>query len=94
MQLAALIKEKYDKYDSFIITHGTNTLGYTCAALSFSLANPNKPITRWKALILQATQSVLQAVEHTENQTFGSALGQPLTILQGRIFRAALQMKF
>ncbi len=30
----------------------------------------------------------------TENQTFGSALGQPLTILQGRIFRAALQMKF
>ncbi len=30
----------------------------------------------------------------TENQTFGSVLGQPLTILQGRIFRAALQMKF
>jgi len=30
----------------------------------------------------------------TENQTFGAALGQPLTILQGRIFRAALQMKF
>lgn len=44
VQLAALIKEKYDAYDSFIITHGTNTLGYTCAALSFSLANPNKPI--------------------------------------------------
>jgi len=30
----------------------------------------------------------------TENQTFGAALGQPLTILKGRIFRAALQMKF
>ena len=30
----------------------------------------------------------------TENQTFGPALGQPLTILQGRIVRAALQMKF
>lgn len=44
IELAALIKEKYDDYDSFIITHGTNTLGYTCAALSFSLANPNKPI--------------------------------------------------
>jgi L-asparaginase len=43
-QLAALIKEKYDEYDSFIITHGTNTLGYTSAALSFALANPNKPI--------------------------------------------------
>ncbi|HUP60252.1 MAG TPA: asparaginase [Thermoanaerobaculia bacterium] len=43
-QLAALIKEKYDEYESFIISHGTNTLGYTCAALSFSLANPSKPI--------------------------------------------------
>lgn len=43
-QLTGLIKEKYDEYDSFIITHGTNTLGYTCAALSFSLANSNKPI--------------------------------------------------
>ena len=42
--LAALIKEKYDDYDSFIITHGTNTLGYTCAALSFAIANSNKPI--------------------------------------------------
>ncbi len=42
--LVSLIKEKYDEYDSFVITHGTNTLGYTCAALSFALANPNKPI--------------------------------------------------
>lgn len=44
VQLAGLIKEKYDEYQSFIITHGTNTLGYTCAALSFALVNPNKPI--------------------------------------------------
>ena len=42
--LAALIKDKYDDYESFIITHGTNTLGYTCAALSFALPNPAKPI--------------------------------------------------
>lgn len=42
--LAALIKKEYDDFDSFIITHGTNTLGYTCAALSFALANPDKPI--------------------------------------------------
>ncbi len=33
--------------------------------------NPNKPITRWKALIVTATPSVLQAVEHTESQTIG-----------------------
>lgn len=42
--LANLVGERYDEYDSFVITHGTNTLGYTCAALSFSLVNPGKPI--------------------------------------------------
>lgn len=42
--LVNLIEEHYDAYDSFIITHGTNTLGYTCAALSFALANLNKPV--------------------------------------------------
>lgn len=30
----------------------------------------------------------------SQNQNFGAALGQPLTILQGRIVRAALQYKF
>jgi len=42
--LSEKIKEKYDSYHSFIITHGTNTLGYTCAALSFALQNINKPV--------------------------------------------------
>ncbi|MBF8273534.1 MAG: Asparaginase/glutaminase [Magnetococcales bacterium] len=44
MALVDHIKQEYDKHDAFIITHGTNTLGYTCAALSFGIANPNKPI--------------------------------------------------
>ncbi|QPH56016.1 asparaginase [Pontivivens ytuae] len=43
-QLVDIVKEKYDEYDSFVITHGTNTLGYTCAALSFAIENPGKPI--------------------------------------------------
>lgn len=42
--LADLIHEKYDEFDSFIITHGTNTMGYTSAALSFALYNSGKPI--------------------------------------------------
>lgn len=44
IELARFIKTKYDDYNSFVISHGTNTLGYTCAALSFSLPNPSKPI--------------------------------------------------
>lgn len=42
--MANSISENYDGYDSFVITHGTNTLGYTCAALSFAFRNAGKPI--------------------------------------------------
>jgi L-asparaginase len=38
------IEETYDEYDAFILLHGTNTMGYTCAALSFALENINKPV--------------------------------------------------
>ena len=43
-QLASKVRDAYDDYDSFVITHGTNTLGYTCAALSFALVNAGKPV--------------------------------------------------
>ncbi|MEK7649303.1 MAG: asparaginase [Patescibacteria group bacterium] len=42
--LAEKIQETYDQYDAYIILHGTNTMGYTCAALSFALENINKPV--------------------------------------------------
>ncbi len=42
--LSDKIKKEYDEYDSFIITHGTNTMAYTAAALSFSIRNNEKPI--------------------------------------------------
>lgn len=41
-QLAERIYERYADYDGFVVTHGTNTMGYTCAALSFALPNLSK----------------------------------------------------
>ncbi len=38
------INQEYDNFDAFLITHGTNTLGYTSAALSFSFENLGKPV--------------------------------------------------
>lgn len=38
------IQEKYDDFDSFILLHGTNTMGYTAAALTLALENINKPV--------------------------------------------------
>ncbi|KPA17548.1 Asparaginase/glutaminase [Candidatus Magnetomorum sp. HK-1] len=44
IDLVDIIVKNYDEFDSFIITHGTNTMSYTCAALSFAIANLNKPV--------------------------------------------------
>lgn len=38
------IEEAYDKYDGFVISHGTDTMAYTSAALSYLIQNPDKPI--------------------------------------------------
>ena len=38
------IKNNYDKYDGFVITHGTDTMAYTASALSYLIQNSQKPI--------------------------------------------------
>ena len=42
--LAKLIREKYAEYRGFVITHGTDTLGYAAAALSCLIENSEKPV--------------------------------------------------
>lgn len=44
LQLARLIEENYDLYDGFVICHGTDTMAFTAAALSYLVQNSRKPI--------------------------------------------------
>lgn len=44
IDIANIIEKNYNKYDSFIIIHGTDTMTYTAAALSFMLENLNKTV--------------------------------------------------
>ncbi len=38
------IKEQYASFDGFVIAHGTDTMAYTAAALSYMIQNTAKPI--------------------------------------------------
>ncbi|MDP4496519.1 asparaginase [Vibrio cholerae] len=38
------IAANYDKYDGFVILHGTDTMAYTASALSFMFENLGKPV--------------------------------------------------
>ena len=42
--IAGAIRENYDKYDGFVIAHGTDTMSYTAAGLSYLIQNSTKPI--------------------------------------------------
>jgi len=42
--ISSIIEKEYSSFDAFLITHGTNTMGYTAAALSFALPNLDKPV--------------------------------------------------
>ncbi|NUM49740.1 MAG: type I asparaginase [Flavobacteriales bacterium] len=42
--LVKIVEKNYDKYDGFVILHGSDTMAYTASALSFMLENLNKPV--------------------------------------------------
>ena len=79
--LAKIIREAYALYDGFVILHGTDTMAYTAAALSYLIQNSRKPIVLTGAQkpidqdITDARSNVLQSViyacdEHASNVNF------------------------
>ncbi len=44
LKTAQIIEENYQLYDGFVLTHGTDTMAYTAAALSYLVQNSAKPV--------------------------------------------------
>jgi L-asparaginase len=44
IRLAEVIENNYEKYDGFVILHGSDTMAYSASGLSFILENLNKPV--------------------------------------------------
>ena len=44
VEIAKIIEENHNQYDSFVILHGTDTMAYTASALSFMLQGLNKAV--------------------------------------------------
>ena len=43
-KIARCVEDNYDDYDGFVITHGTDTMAYTAAGLSYLIQGSPKPI--------------------------------------------------
>ena len=44
VKLVEIISDNYERFDGFVILHGTDTMSYTASALSFMLENLGKPV--------------------------------------------------
>ncbi len=42
--IAKIIEDGYQKFDGFVVLHGSDTMSYSASALSFMLENLNKPV--------------------------------------------------
>ena len=42
--MASIINDNYDRYDGFVVLHGTDTMAYTASALTFMLSGLSKPV--------------------------------------------------
>lgn len=56
VSLGGVIADHIDRYDGFVVIHGTDTMSYTASALSFMLNNLPKPV------ILTGSQRPLTAI--------------------------------
>lgn len=44
LEIEKIVENSYDKFDGFVVTHGTDTMAYTAAALSYLVQDVAKPV--------------------------------------------------
>lgn len=44
LAMAGCVRDNYDRYDGFVITHGTDTMAYAAATLYYLIQNSPKPV--------------------------------------------------
>jgi L-asparaginase len=87
--LAGLIENNADKYDGFVILHGTDTMAYTASSLSFLLMNLDKPVILtgsqipFSALRTDATSNLINALQLSAN----SELNEVCVYFNHKLFR-------
>jgi L-asparaginase len=55
-RIARHLAERMDRYDGFVVVHGTDTMAYTASALSFALRDLRRPV------VLTGSQRPLKAI--------------------------------
>lgn len=81
IMMVMAIRDNYEIYDGFVIAHGTDTMAYTAAALSYMIQNSNKPIVitgAQKSIDLEVTDAKTNLLDSfiyaSDEQSFGVSI--------------------
>ena len=101
-EIVKSIADNYDKYDGFVVLHGTDTMAYTASALAFMLRNLRKPVVVTGSQLPigevreDGTQNLISAVEvAAARDADGNPMIQEVVIaFQDYIVRGCRSTKF
>ena len=85
--IAEVIQSNYEKYDGFVILHGTDTMSYSASALSFMLENLAKPVVFTGSQIpigllrTDGRENLITAIEVAGAQVDGKPLVPEVSLL-------------
>lgn len=92
--IAQAIAAEYDRFDGFVITHGTDTMAYSAAALAYLLVGLNKPVVLTGAqysLIDRKTDAVQNL--HDALLLAGEELAGVFIVFDGKVINGTRAMK-
>ena len=98
IRLADLIGQQYDKYDGFVVLHGTDTMSYTASALSCLLEDLSKPVIITGSQLplgmirTDGRENIISAIEIAANEQV--AIGEVCIFFENKLFRGNRTTKF
>lgn len=94
-ELASTVQSNYEKYDGFVVLHGTDTMSYTASALSFMFENLQKPVVFTGSQIpmgimrTDGRENLITAIEIAAARKNGYPMVPEVCLyFQNRLFRA------
>lgn len=94
VKIAEIIEENYQKYDGFVVLHGSDTMSYSASALSFMLENLDKPVVFTGSqlpigdLRTDAKENLITAIQVASLQENGkSVIGEVCLYFEYKLYR-------
>ena len=100
LRIAETIFKEYDKFDGFVVLHGTDTMAYSASALSFMLSGLEKPVIFTGAqlpigvLRTDGKENLITAIEIAAERVNGMAMVPEVCIyFENRLLRGNRTIK-